>query len=250
MSNKNLKYVCRSCKIPKSAKFTILAPENNNGVKGQEIEILRDFESNVKQLDGTTLHKVTKTRQLECGHYLPTHYFGFTDMGSENLNEQEIAQIRRDIDREMIGKTAKELEAVVLFQVDQYQTLLKYHSKGKLASKYGIQYLDQIRERYAKTLSEDEKKSFETKFYHFLDLKPTTDKVKERERSSTERAADNQKTTIELALEQVKALYKKTGYSAKEAFSPQKPVQPTEQTITEQTVTESQSTTEQKKEGQ
>ena len=219
--NKNLKYFCRSCKTVKLAKFVIIFPEDSNGNrdKGQEIEVLKTFVQNVKSLTSEAVPDKTKeihTRQLECGHFVQTHIVGFTDYSTENLNEQETAQLRREIDRTMIGKNAKQLEEVILFHCDQYQTLLKIASKQKQQAKYAIQYLDQIRERYSKTLSnEDDKQSFETKFAHFLDLKPTTNKVIERERTSVERAADKQKS----ALEAVKALLGKSGYKAKDLFN-------------------------------
>jgi len=214
--NKNLKYFCRSCKTVKSAKFVIVFPDPDQK-KGEEIEVLRTFKQEVKKSNGeATEQKEFKARQLECGHFISYYTPAFTDHSSENLNEQETAQLRREIDREMIGKNAKELEQVILFHCDQYQTLLKIASKQKQQAKYAIQYLDQLRERYSKTLSnEDDKVSFETKFAHFLDLKPTTNKVIERERTSVERAADKQKS----ALEAVKALLGKSGYKAKDLFN-------------------------------
>ncbi len=211
--SKSIKYFCRSCKHLKSSKLTPV-PGNVNG-KSELLEVLRDFPQKIKRPDGTIEEKIFKTRQLECGHYTSIYTPGFTDLSSENLSEQETASIRREIDRSIIGKNTKELEEVILFQVDQYQTLLKYHSKGKLSAKYAIQQLDQVRERYSSTLSnQDEKIKFETKFAHFLDLKPTSNKVIERELSETEKAANKQRAALEAA----RALVRKSGHNWNDLF--------------------------------
>jgi hypothetical protein len=210
--SKKLSYFCKACRTVKTAKFIT---EQKNGDKPVEVEVFRDFEQDVKQSDGSTKHNTTKTRQLECGHFSPLTNIGLVDYNSENLSEYETAHIRNGIDRAMIGKIQKELEEVVLRHADEYQTLLKFSSKQRLYAKYAIQYLDQIKERHAKTLSnEEEKVKFETKFAHFRDLKPTTQKVIERERTSGERAADKQKS----AMEAIKAMFAKSGYDGKKLF--------------------------------
>lgn len=214
--SKNLKYACSKCRTNKAAKFVIVFPDPTSN-KGVEIEVRKDWESKTeKNTDGTP--KITKTRMLECGHFIPTHYPGFADITSENLSQEETAAIRKEIDKQMVNKMSKDWEKEILFQADQYQTLLKIHSKGKLSAKYAVQYIDQLRERskYYLELDEKSKQNFDTAFYHFLDLKPTTPKTIEREKKRVTGAATTQRTSIESALDEMRAKVAKTGYDPKE----------------------------------
>lgn len=211
---KNLKYFCRKCT---SVQSPAIESFTNSDGKEEEKEIIKTFEISVS--NGEEDRKRTFTgRKLTCQHFISVSEPAFTDQTNENLNESETLILRSSIDKTMLGKTNKEIEQQILIHCETYKTLLKIATKQKQQAKYAIQYLDQLRERYGKLMTEDEKMSFEMKFAHFLELKPTSTKTIERERSSTDKEVDKQKA----ALESVKALLAKSGYKAKDLFSDNK----------------------------
>jgi len=218
-NSKGPKYFCRSCKTIKGPKLVPSIESGTNG-KNELVEVSTIFHSDI--LDASTgkkVHQEYKMRKLDCDHYVRYSTPAFLDIDSDNLSEWETATIRREIDKSMIGKDKSSYEQQVLFHCAEYNTLLKIAAKQKQQAKYAILYLDQLRERYAKQLNEKEKQEFEMKFAHFLDLKPqAANKVIERERTRTEKAADNQKS----AVDQMKALLAKTGYKLEDLFKDKK----------------------------
>ena len=210
--NKNLKYFCKKCQTIKPALIGIFYPETKEGdpkPKGEEREIFHTFKIKAQNESGETIEKEFTGRKLECGHFVSLTEIGLTDASSENLNEIEIHEIRRKIDREIMGKTGKELEEYILFHGEQYQTLLKINSKQRSALKYSSQYVDQLRERYSGQLSdENEKKTFEQKFAHFTNSHSTSSRVIEREKVTVKKAVKVEKTVMD----EIAALLKKTGY--------------------------------------
>lgn len=220
MDNKSLKYYCEKCRTVRGPQIVMVVPDNSNGDASKAVpnEVIRVVTQKVEQtVEGSNNPPVEQTknikiRVLECGHPVDYYTPAFTDLNSDNLNENETSIIRRVIDKEMVGKQLKDLEQTILFHVDQYSTFLKKANKQKLQAKYAIQYLDQLREKYSKTLQDDEERiKFETKFAHIVEPKSTTQRVVERERTSTEKAADKQKAGVEAGLAAMKALLGKQG---------------------------------------
>ena len=213
------KYFCRKCSTPKAAKIIIVFPTeesrgSNPKEKGISQEVIKTFTSKITDGEKEESREF-KARQLECGHFVSFYTPAFSD-NTENLSDVDIQLIRSELDKDMIGKNLKELESRILFHCDQYQTLLKISTKQVKQAKYAIQYLDQLRERYSSTLeNKDEKENFEMKFAHSLNLRPTTNKVAERERNSSEKEADKQKAAIEA----VRAMLSNKGYDPKNIFS-------------------------------
>lgn len=163
MIDKRLKYFCdrsRCLKI-RSAKIVIL---HLNG-EHTESEVIKSFPKFDKQ--GVRNGEI-KARQLECGHFISFYTPAFKDIENETLDEFDTTEIRRKIDKEMLGKDKESIGAHILFQVDQYQTLLKIANKQKQQAKYAIQYIDQLKEKYASQLTDEEsKKNFDQKFKAF-----------------------------------------------------------------------------------
>lgn len=252
--SKDLKYFCIKCQAVKSAKIVRIYDVNLDppDKTGKLVEIVKTFTQEIIQTESSTGASKTekkefKARQLECNHFISFYTPAFTDHSTDNLNEYETAHLRREIDKSMLGKNAAELEQVILFHCDQYNTLLKIAAKQKQQAKYAIQYLDQLRERYSASLSsEDDKISFETKFAHFLDLRPTTNKTIERERTKIDKDVDKQKA----ALEAVKALFAKSGYKGKDLFSATKLTESVPEATSEVKQSTVEQTTEQNKTGE
>lgn len=201
--SKALKYFCNKCLSPKSARLVPQFSENSTVPLNSEV---------IKPFNGKDY------RLLECGHYTLMSNFGFTDDTTENLNEHEIFNIRRVIDKSLLNKTQKEVEEQILLHAEVYQTLLKIASKQKMQAKYAIQYLDQLLEKYSKVLSAESSDALRMKFAHFLELRPTTAKVIEREKTTVEKAADKERSAMEATI----AFLKKTGYNPKDLFSAKK----------------------------
>ena len=221
MISKELLYFCKKCQSAKSTKTVIVFPEQSNGSrdKGQEVEIIKTFTSTITDGD-KIVSKEHKARQLICGHFVSFYTPGFRDVQTDSLDELETAEIRRKIEMELIGLQAKELEKVLLFHVDQYQTLLKVSSKQLKQAKYGIQFLNQMIEEYLPLLNEEDQKTLKEKFAYFLDLRPTaSNKTIERIQIKVDKEADKQKA----ALEAVRDLLNKRGYQGKELFGSSDP---------------------------
>ena len=203
-----IKYFCRSCKQTKPAK---LVPSLSD-LPSQD-EVTKDFVQQVKQPDGSVKESIFRARQLECNHFVRLSDPGMTDTSTDNLNEHETLIIRREIDKTMVGKQRAEVEQQILFHCEQMQTLLKIASKQKMQAKYAIIYLDQLREKYTTQLADQkDKDNFNTRFAHFLELRPTTNKVVEKERTRTDKAADKQKSLME----EMKSMLSKKGFSLKD----------------------------------
>jgi hypothetical protein len=205
----SIKYFCKKCKKIKSGKLVIVYQND----KPVQIEVLKEFKQTIKSGDETR-ETVFRARQLECNHFISLSTPGFNDANSETLNEFETQILRREIDKTMLGKIQAEVEQTILFHCEQYQTLLKIATKQKMQAKYAIQYLDQLKEKYSQSLSPEKKQDLDMRFAHFLEQRPTTNKVIEREISRTDKEASKQKA----ALEAVRAMLGKSGYKPKDLF--------------------------------
>src|SRR5437588_7599211 len=201
MGLKDQKYFCNKC-LGLRSPLLELVDDPNSTVKVEK-EVIKSIKHSK---DGK--EAIFTGRQLECKHFIPLYIHAFSDLTSDNLSDVETSIIRRYIDKSMINKTNAEIEQLILFHCEQYQTLLKIASKQKQQSKYAIQYLDQLREKFASQLTnEEEKQKFEMRFAMFGDLRPTSAKVIERERTKIDREADKQKA----ALDKIHAILKGTG---------------------------------------
>ena len=198
------KYFCEKCKSPRPAKLEVILSDKENS-SPQEKEIIRSFkhilpsrgvngnstlQSNETKLPDGSIERTFTGRQLDCNHFISLNTPAFTDLSTDNLNEAETLHIRHILDRGMIGLTLEQIKEKILRHVEEYQTLLKLANKTKQQAKYGLLQLDLLREKYTKSMSEDEKKSFDTKFYHWIDLKPTTAKTIEREKKEVKNTVD------------------------------------------------------------
>lgn len=213
---KNIKYFCRSCKKVQSPK--LILSDNPNSTIQLESDVIKDFRRKIIKQDGSIVNSGIIGRQLECGHFIRISDPGFTDETNENLGEWETQIIRREIDKTMIGKTKAEVENQILLWCSQYQIFLKIVTKQKQQAKYAQLYLDQLKERFEKQLSPEEKQDLDTRFAHFLEQRPTTNKVIEREIKRTDLAAKKDRKSEDDVLEKIKAMLKKTGKSGKELF--------------------------------
>lgn len=168
--------------------------------------------------NGKTVTKLYKTRTLACGHKILASSPGLTDSSSsENLDELETASIRREIDKTMLGKNGKAAEQQLLMWCEVYQVLLKVSSKGVQKGKYAIQYIQQLEEKYAEQLTDEEElNAHKIRFAHFLDQRPkSSNKTLEREMTTVDKAKNVQLA----ALEAVKALLKGKGHQASNLFN-------------------------------
>lgn len=202
--SKNLKYFCPKCKSVKLPKVVSLTREDGTHYL---TEVIKTFSSLIKKEGGKvgSETKEFKGRQIECGHFISIYTPAFSHSDNkldDSLNETETEEIRREIEKSMLGKNGAEFEQQVLFWADQYQTLLKIANKQLKQAKYAIQFVDQLREKYSSLLeNEDTKKNFEQKFAYFLDQRPTTNKAAEIRIKEVDKAANKQLAAKEKAVE-------------------------------------------------
>ena len=135
MINKNLKYFCKQCKGIRPTFIAMIL--NDEGTKQIEQEIFKSFTLK----DG----KEFKARKLHCQHWVSVQEIGIADLNSEVLSEIETTELRQRIDKEMIGKTFEECIQQVMFQAEQYQTLLKIAEKKKQQAAYALQLVSQLK---------------------------------------------------------------------------------------------------------
>lgn len=211
---RDLKYFCKTCKTVKPPKIEL--QDNPNSTVPIPLEVFVTFPAQkIQKGDRIIEREEYKARKLECGHFVKADVFGFHDSTTENLDEFEIQDIRRMIDKSILGKNAAELEQAILFHAETYETFRKITAKQQKQAKYALQYVEQLKERYKEQLSnEADKQSLDMKFAAFLGERPISNKTLDRERTKVEKAVDKQKA----ALEALKALVAKTGYDPKDLF--------------------------------
>lgn len=198
----NIKYFCHRCRnsFPAATEPTFTSDST----------ILINEEIILKLPNKKDINKTFFGKKLTCNHFVSLSTPGFSDPSSESLSDIDTHEIRKLIDKAMLKKTSKEIEETILFHVEQYQTLLKIAQKQRLQAKYAIQYLDQLKEKYATLLLDsEEKRKFEVKFALFVgESKPSTTKTVERMKKEVKGESDKQRE----ALDAVKALLGKKGF--------------------------------------
>lgn len=217
--NKDLLYSCKRCQSAKPTKVVIVFPRIKEGddKTKEEREIFKPYSRTIT-IDGKEYKQDGFLRLLDCNHYVPNDTPGFKNPQSENdsLDSDETLEIRRKLEMKIVGLQAKELEQVLLFHVEQYQTLLKLATKQMKQAKYAMLFIDQLKEKYTSQLSDEKTKlDFEQKFRHFSREDYAHGMVIERERTKVEKEADKQK----LAVEAMKKALLKSGYDPKDLFS-------------------------------
>lgn len=244
---KDLKYFCQECKLVKSAKFenlpnpnsTIPIPteitrkrivSNGNGIalnselntpapelnQITQLGSISDAIANFKKEpnSGSQSTKEVKERQLECEHWVEYSTPGFTDATTEHLNEFEIQEIRRTIDKSILGLNKEELILKVLLQVDIYETQRKIAAKQQKQAKYAQMYLEQLKDRYKEQLSADDQKKLDMKFAASLEQKPTANRTIERDIAKADKEANKKQQAL---LDAMRALHK-MGFEGKDLF--------------------------------
>lgn len=228
MDNKLNKYFCDKCQSLKLPKIVVVHPflDQLNGEKTpQNREVIKIFKNKkLNRKTGQFEEKHSEARQLDCGHFIMSYMPALPDssLDSDSLTPEETFELRKQIDKDMLGKNKEETESKILFHAHQYQTLLKISQKQTKQHKYRLQYLDQLKEKFASQLStEKEKQAFNQKFSHFLNLPPITqgsiETERRRERSNSNGSGvEDIKERQKLAAEKVKAMLAKTGYKLKD----------------------------------
>jgi hypothetical protein len=200
------RYFCEKCKTPRdSFKAALYISESGEALaKPRFTEVIKTFnEGTDKEFTG---------RKLVCDHFISIDTPSFLDSSGESLSSEDTQHIRKELGNSILNQTADEVEMSILRRVEEYQTLLKLTSKTVKQLRYGLQVLDEMREKFAKQLGPEELKTFDQKFNYFFTNKRPSDKVVIKELTSGEKTALKKKEAIEA----VKALLSKKGYEAKD----------------------------------
>jgi hypothetical protein len=210
------KYFCQKCKLPKEPFLAPIWIDKETGErlkKPYHIEVIVTL-PNKKDLKEGEERESFKGRKLDCGHYISINTPSFLDYPTENLGIDETNQIRRKIEQSIIKKTPTEVEATILRHAEEYRNLLAISSKLGKQAKYALQLVDDMREKYQNVLSPEEAMTFEQKFTALFGRKPIPIQIKSDVTVKADKAAIKERA----ALDAVKAILKKRGYSVKSIF--------------------------------
>ena len=199
--NKSLKYFCQKCLCVKSARIVTVFDNPDDSSSKRDTDVIKTFGNGFV------------ARKLECDHYVSITVPAFLD-STDSLSPEELSHMRGEMDRSLLNKSPKEVEERILLHVETYQTLLKISSKQVKQAKYRLLYLEQLKDKFSKTLAPDDVNTLNMKFAHFLEQRPTSGKIIEREKKRTEKSADSERDAIEA----VKALFAKRGYNPRKIF--------------------------------
>jgi hypothetical protein len=211
------KYFCKKCKLPKEPFLAAIWVDKDTKErlkKPYHIEVIVSLPNKKALTENGEQRKPFKGRKLECGHYISVDIPSFLDYPTENLGTDETSAIRKKIEQSIIKKTPAEVEATILRHAEEYQNLLTISAKLGKQAKYALQLVDDMREKYQKVLSPEEAMTFEQKFTALFGRKPIPIVIKSAITVEADKAAIKERA----ALDAVKAILKKRGYSVKSIF--------------------------------
>jgi len=228
MVNKSIKYFCNKCGSTKSPKVVTIFPNIDKGddKTREDIEVIKSFTKSITS-EGKEIKKDFRARQLECNHFIDYYTPGFDskDSNSENLSEEDTRIIREKLQAEMKNLGPKEIEAKLLFHVAKYKALFVVSSKQQKQAKYGLQVLEELKEKFSEQLKDDsERQRYNMLFDHVFNPGKVSDKTIKRELTKAEKKAEGEVHGKVAGVDAATALLKKLGYSndeMKKLFSKQ-----------------------------